>query len=218
MRRKFEFILPVVVLLLFGWVYVHGQGQNFSPALTGSANTFSATNTFTQQIVESVATGTAPFSVASTTNVANLNASSLNGATMAAPGAIGGTTPAAITGTTIKGTLYASTTNCAAVGTSANPSVSACSAAPAGSVSCAVTQTSCQVNTTAVTANSQIFISQREDTVTGTRLSVTCNTSPSVVVASENITTVVAATSFTFAQTAPVGGTNPNCWSYYIIN
>lgn len=34
-------------------------------------------------------TGTAPFTVASTTNVANLNASSLNGATFAAPGAIG---------------------------------------------------------------------------------------------------------------------------------
>jgi hypothetical protein len=37
-------------------------------------------------------TGTAPFTVASTTNVANLNASSLNGATFAAPGAIGGGT------------------------------------------------------------------------------------------------------------------------------
>ena len=39
-----------------------------------------------------VATGTAPFTVASTTNVANLNASSLGGATFAAPGAIGGGT------------------------------------------------------------------------------------------------------------------------------
>jgi len=39
------------------------------------------------------ATGTAPFTVASTTNVANLNASSLNGATFASPGAIGSTTP-----------------------------------------------------------------------------------------------------------------------------
>ena len=40
------------------------------------------------------ATGTAPFTVSSTTNVANLNASSLGGATMAEPGAIGGTTAA----------------------------------------------------------------------------------------------------------------------------
>ena len=37
-------------------------------------------------------TGTAPFTVASTTIVPNLNASSLNGATFASPGAIGGTT------------------------------------------------------------------------------------------------------------------------------
>ena len=40
-----------------------------------------------------IGTVTAPFSIASTTNVPNLNASSLNGATFAAPGAIGGGTP-----------------------------------------------------------------------------------------------------------------------------
>ena len=48
-----------------------------------------------------VATGTAPFTVASTTNVANLNASSLNGATFAAPGAIGGTTPSTVAATSL---------------------------------------------------------------------------------------------------------------------
>ena len=41
------------------------------------------------QLTSTLATGTAPFVVASTTNVANLNASSLNGATFAAPGPIG---------------------------------------------------------------------------------------------------------------------------------
>ena len=50
------------------------------------------------------ATGTAPFTVASTTNVANLNASSLGGATMAEPGAIGGTTAAAGTFTALVAT------------------------------------------------------------------------------------------------------------------
>ena len=44
---------------------------------------------FTNQLVSTVATGTAPLVVASTTNIPNLNASSLNGATFAAPGAIG---------------------------------------------------------------------------------------------------------------------------------
>ena len=49
-------------------------------------------NISANRFVSTQATGTAPFTVASTTNVANLNASSLNGATFAAPGAIGGTT------------------------------------------------------------------------------------------------------------------------------
>lgn len=53
------------------------------------------------QITSSLSTGAAPFSVASTTNVANLNASSLSGATFAAPGTIGGTTPSAATFTTL---------------------------------------------------------------------------------------------------------------------
>lgn len=66
---------------------------------TGAFSTLSATG----QITSTLATGTAPFVVASTTNVANLNASSLGGATFAAPGAIGGTTPAAGTFTTLTG-------------------------------------------------------------------------------------------------------------------
>jgi len=45
----------------------------------------------TTQFTSTVATGTAPLVVSSTTNVANLNASSLNGATFANPGAIGST-------------------------------------------------------------------------------------------------------------------------------
>jgi hypothetical protein len=54
-------------------------------ASTGAFTTVSATGVITSTL----ATGTAPFTVASTTNVANLNASSLNGATFAAPGSIG---------------------------------------------------------------------------------------------------------------------------------
>ena len=56
------------------------------------------------QFTSTLATGTAPFVVTSTTNVANLNASSLNGATFAAPGAIGGGTAAAGTFTTLAAT------------------------------------------------------------------------------------------------------------------
>lgn len=68
----------------------------------------SSTTSFTS----SVATGTAPLFVTSTTNVANLNASSLNGATFAAPGIIGGTTPSAITGSNLmsNGGIWTKTT------------------------------------------------------------------------------------------------------------
>ena len=57
-------------------------------ANTGAFTTVSATGVITSTL----ATGTAPFTIASTTNVPNLNASSLSGATFASPGAIGGTT------------------------------------------------------------------------------------------------------------------------------
>ena len=55
-----------------------------SPTFTGTVKAPSFTST--------TAIGTAPFTVTSTTVVANLNVSSLNGATFASPGAIGGTT------------------------------------------------------------------------------------------------------------------------------
>jgi len=65
-----------------------------NPTTAGTINNMSigattaSTGRFTT-VQSTIATGTAPFTVASTTNVANLNASSLNGATFAAPGAIG---------------------------------------------------------------------------------------------------------------------------------
>jgi hypothetical protein len=65
--------------------------------------TTATTGRFTT-VQSTIATGTAPFTVASTTNVANLNASSLNGATFASPGAIGGTTAAAGTFTALTAT------------------------------------------------------------------------------------------------------------------
>jgi len=64
---------------------------------------------FTNQLVSTVTTGTAPLVIASTTNIPNLNASSLNGATFAAPGAIGATTPStgAFTTGNFSSTLFA---------------------------------------------------------------------------------------------------------------
>jgi hypothetical protein len=64
------------------------------------AAVFASTVTGTQ-LVSTISTGTAPFSVSSTTNVANLNASSLSGATFAAPGSIGSGTPGSGAFTTV---------------------------------------------------------------------------------------------------------------------
>ena len=117
---------------------------------------------------------------------------------------------------TLKAGLYATGTNCAAVGTAANPSVASCTAAAAGSFSCATNASTgtCTVNTTAVTANSEIFIVGRNDTTTGTRLSVTCNTG--ITTALPEISAVVAATSFTI--NLGTFTTNPECFSYFIVN
>lgn len=80
---------------------------------SGAFTTLSASG----QITSTVSTGSAPFVVASTTNVANLNASSLSGATFAAPGAIGGGTPSTGAFTTLTSNGSQFLTNTAAAGT-----------------------------------------------------------------------------------------------------
>jgi hypothetical protein len=75
-------------------------------ASSGAFTTISATG----QITSTLATGTAPFAVTSTTNVANLNASSLSGATFAAPGAIGSSAASSGAFTSVSANLQAGTT------------------------------------------------------------------------------------------------------------
>jgi hypothetical protein len=90
---------------------VSGTGfSNYLASPPAIGGTTASTGRFTT-ITSTVATGTAPFTVTSTTNVANLNASSLNGATFAAPGAIGSGTAAAGTFTNLSytGTLTGGT-------------------------------------------------------------------------------------------------------------
>ena len=86
----------------FKWYAGTANIATLSGAGVLSATTFTSTQ----------ATGTAPFTVASTTNVANLNASSLNGATFASPGTIGSSTASTgrfttLTYTDARDTVYA---------------------------------------------------------------------------------------------------------------
>lgn len=102
---------------------------------------------------------------------------------------------------------YLTATNCSS---SAAPAV--CATASAGSVVIAAAGTTVTVNTTRVSANSQILI--QEDSGLGTKLGVTCNTT---YARNYYVTARTAATSFTVTSSAaPV--TNPACLSYFIVN
>jgi hypothetical protein len=126
----------------------------------------------------------------------------------------GGTLDAADLSGAITATLYSSATNCAAIGSAADPSVAACTAAPAGMVSCATNLTnSCTITSTAITVNSEISIHQTSATSAGTRIGVTCNTTPSIL--AQNIVTQETGT-VTFSVTKPT--TNPICFHFTVIN
>ena len=106
----------------------------------------------------------------------------------------------------IKTAGYFTDTNCSS---SASPAV--CAASAGGSVVVAAAATTVVVNTTAVTANSQIFVTY--DSSLGTKLGVTCNTTEPALF---GVTARTAATSFTITASAPI--TNPACFSYSILN
>jgi len=102
---------------------------------------------------------------------------------------------------------YQSSTNCSS---SASPAV--CASASMGTVNIAAAATTITVNTTAVTANSEIMVV--EDSSLGTKLGVTCNTT---IARTYAVTARTAATSFVItASAAPV--TNPACLSYWVMN
>lgn len=115
----------------------------------------------------------------------------------------------------LQATTYLTNTNCGATGTAASPSVVSCVGAAAGAFSCAVAAsgTTCVVNTTAVTANSEIFIEMT--TSESARLGVTCNNAPTAVPA-VLLSTKAAASGFTLVM--PTIITNPLCFDYHIVN
>ncbi len=130
-------------------------------------------------------------------------------------GATGTTGPTGATGPTGPPGSTGPTGPTGPVGTAANCSSAAdpavCAAAQAGSVVVAATASTVVVNTSAVTANSQILVTF--DASLGTKLGVTCNVT---VPALYGVTARTAATSFTLSASAPVA--NPACFSYFIIN
>lgn len=101
---------------------------------------------------------------------------------------------------------YRTGTNCAD-----SAGAAACGSAAAGSVVIDAASTSVVVSTSAVTANSQIFV--QFDSSLGTRLGITCNATP----ATPAVTARTAGTSFTITiPVAPVS--TPACYSFWAIN
>jgi hypothetical protein len=106
---------------------------NFAGGLSVSSLTLSG------QLTSTVTTGTAPFVVSSTTEVANLNAAMLEGDTWEAPGTIGSTTPSTAvfttssctTSCTIDGVTISGTPSAGQVLTASSSSVAGWAAGPA---------------------------------------------------------------------------------------
>ena len=133
----------------------------------------------------------------------------IRAAELAAPPAIGNTTPAGGSFTTLKGTTLNTTTNCAS---GASPAV--CGSAAAGAVAVPVgTNPTLVVDTSAVTANSLILLTIDESlTISAT----TCNTTLATLV-QPVVTARSAGVSFTMQIGATVA-VNPACVSYVIVN
>jgi len=100
-----------------------------------------------------------------------------------------------------------SATNCASA---ASPAV--CASATAGAVAIANPATTIVVNTTAVTANSEIFVF--EDSSLGTRLGVTCNATAGRTF---QATARTVGTSFTITASATPAA-NSACLNYLVVN
>lgn len=128
----------------------------------------------------------------------------INGAT------VGATTPSTGAFTALSATTMATTTNCSS---GASPAV--CGAAAAGSAAVPTgSNPTLQINTTAVTANSQIMVTP--DETLGTKLTVTCNTTITTV-GPIAVTARTPGSSFTVQVDATVA-VNPVCLSYLIVN
>lgn len=113
-------------------------------------------------------------------------------------------------GDRITAPLYGTTTNCAD-----SAGAAACGSASAGAFVIDAASTSTVVSTTAVTANSQIFL--QEDSSLGARLGITCNTQSILLLGAPVITARTAGASFT--ATIVVGPTaTPMCINFRILN
>ena len=119
--------------------------------------------------------------------------------------------------TTMTGASYLTGTNCAD-----SAGAAACGSAAAGAFVLDAAATTVVVSTTAVTANSEIFI--QEDSSLATRLSISSCTPANAGLYFSRVTARTAGASFTVGTFAAATGsalaptTNPDCFNYHIVN
>jgi hypothetical protein len=117
------------------------------------------------------------------------------------------------TGTAVSFAHYIVNGNCASA---ASPAV--CSAFNSGDSVIAAGSTSVVINTSGIDANSQVFLTPTDATSVGTRLSVTCNSTLTTLLAVLGETARTAGTSFTVSTGATTVATNPLCFHWFLIN
>ena len=157
-----------------------------------------------------VATGTAPLVVASTTNVANLNASTLNGATFAAPGTIGGGTASGATFSTVK---VSGLTPSYPINTDASNNLVTASVTGTGFTVLQTGPTLTTPNNGAATGSSLNVSGQLTSTVA-------TGTAPLVVTSTTNVANLNASTlnGYTFANPGTIGNTTAAAGNFTGVN
>lgn len=180
-----------------------------SAIFLGGGGTLSLINTFVSAPFAIFTNGLGATSCAtSACSLFDAGNNSITGTTTTFTGATGLTVTG--WGATKGGNPYGTTTNCSS---SAAPAV--CGAAISGSVTIAAAATTVTVNTTAVTANSQISLST-DDTL-GTKLGVTCNSTLATLIGGLTVSARTAGTSFQITSGA-TPAVNPLCISFTITN
>jgi hypothetical protein len=153
-------------------------------------------------ITSTLATGTAPLTIASTTKVTNLNADLLDGADWASPAALGSTTPAAVSATTLSASSTVSGTGFSTY--LASPPAIGGTTAAAGSfttlsASSSVTLSGGTANGVTYLNGSKVLTSGSALTFDGTNLSNSQNTaSPIGLVLTNTSASTSAGTQLTF--------------------
>lgn len=197
--KNLRYILITIILVFLCWVPLKSQiSQVYCSG--GTCNPLIVASTGGNQIA--IATTGSNSTIINTGGNLTLGAGASSLWTFS--GSTGGLS--AIGNYTITPGGYATATNC---------TTSACGAATGGATIISSAGTGVTINTTNVTANSEIIVTR--DNSLSARLGTTCNTQTTAVLGEARVVLRTAATSFVVAlDVAPT--INPICFDWFIVN